>query len=428
MKIVKKIIKYFLILMTSLLAIVAVADAAWIYLPQFMAQQQIAEVGQYAQKVSEIDIPDHVKIIGLGEASHGNLEFQELKLSVFQGLVEKEKVRAFALEMDFSEGMIINNYIHTGEGNAKEIVKNLSFTIYHTQQMQDLIEWMKDYNDSKPSSEQLSFYGFDMQNPELGIDLILEYCRKQNILVDENLQTVLEPIKGTSKKLSDAEKEKAIDILKQIQSIIDSHQKTSEGQLIGRAITNILHSFDYYKMSMADYTGMSNARDGYMADNVAWIQMFEEERGHERIMIAGHNGHVAYQSKNFMCMGSHLREKFQNQYFVIGTDYFQTTVNINDIGKAEVGRTNQSFNSADPLAAQAKRVGGSYYLNFSTVEKGGETDKIISQPMSMGSLGEGYSFMMHFLPTSHRIQESPKELYDAMIFVYKATPIQPFTD
>lgn len=43
--------------------------------------------------------------------------------------------------------------------------------------------------------------------------------------------------------------------------------------------------------------------------------------------------------------------------------------------------------------------------------------------MTMGSLGEGYSFLMKLIPASHRVQDVPAELYDAMIFVYKASPI-----
>ena len=41
----------------------------------------------------------------------------------------------------------------------------------------------------------------------------------------------------------------------------------------------------------------------------------------------------------------------------------------------------------------------------------------------MGSLGEGYSPLMKFIPTSYRVKEVPKDLYDAMIFVYYAKPI-----
>lgn len=43
--------------------------------------------------------------------------------------------------------------------------------------------------------------------------------------------------------------------------------------------------------------------------------------------------------------------------------------------------------------------------------------------MTMGSLGEGYTFLMKLLPQSYRTADIPTELYDAMIFVYSASPI-----
>ena len=38
----------------------------------------------YAQPVEEIEIPENAEIIALGEAAHGNAEFQQLKLDVFK--------------------------------------------------------------------------------------------------------------------------------------------------------------------------------------------------------------------------------------------------------------------------------------------------------------------------------------------------------
>ena len=38
-----------------------------------------AEFAKYAQPVSEIAVPEKSRIVALGEATHGNKEFQELK-------------------------------------------------------------------------------------------------------------------------------------------------------------------------------------------------------------------------------------------------------------------------------------------------------------------------------------------------------------
>ena len=55
----------------------------------------------YAEPVENITVPESAKIIALGEATHGNAEFQQLKLEVFKQLVKKNGVRAFALEGDY---------------------------------------------------------------------------------------------------------------------------------------------------------------------------------------------------------------------------------------------------------------------------------------------------------------------------------------
>lgn len=78
------------------------------------------EFAAYAQPVENISVPENVRIIALGEATHGNAEFQALKLDVFKQMVEKYDVRAFALEGDYGGCEQVNEYIHGGEGTAKE--------------------------------------------------------------------------------------------------------------------------------------------------------------------------------------------------------------------------------------------------------------------------------------------------------------------
>lgn len=76
-----------------------------------IARHKIPETKNYAAAVSDITIPEGTVIVGLGEASHGNVEFQELRLAVFQNLVENYGFRAFGLELDYGEGLLLNDYI-----------------------------------------------------------------------------------------------------------------------------------------------------------------------------------------------------------------------------------------------------------------------------------------------------------------------------
>lgn len=377
----------------------------WTKIPEFKAKKEISDLGKYAQKIEDIKIDDQVEIIGLGEATHGNKEFQELKLTLLKKLVKDANVRAFALECDFSEGMEIDSYVKSGKFQ-KNPSKIFSFTIYHTNEMNDLINWIKKYNQNH--DQKISFYGFDMQNPENSVKLVKDFVKKENIDFDIKSLEILEEDKISIK---DPKMKVLEENLKKLNEKLDKNTKEK------RLIENILSSFPYYNM-IGDYVKSSEYRDKKMAENISWIKDYEKN---SRIMIAGHNGHIGKKESMYKNMGENLLEKYEKSYFTIGTDFYNTKVNIKTMQKNQ--RTIQKFISADPFAYHAKNYKNSYYLDFSKV-KDGDSKNLLDSKIKMGSLGEGYTWVMKFIPYSYRIENSPKEIFDSMIFVYEANPIE----
>jgi len=414
---IKKIFKGILIFLVSLIILIGIGDFLWINIPKLNARKNISDIEDYGKAVSQINLDDNIQVVGLGEAAHGNSDFQDLKLEVLKTLVEKNNLKSFAIEADFGEGMIINNYIH-GNKRDENISRIFSFNIYHTKNMSDLINYMFDYNQKAKDEDKLSFYGFDMQNPEKSIDLILDFCKENNILQEKDLKKELSFIKDEKIKISQIKDKEAL--LLEIKAYADA-LSSSDAKIASRALTNILNSIKYYELDFNDYVKVNNVRDELMAENVKWISDFEKSKGNKMLLISGHNGHIAKSEKFYEPMGSHLKKIFGEKYFIIGTDFYKGIVNINVAGP-DNKRSNHVFVSADPLAYSARKFKGKYYLDFTKV-KDGETFDLINKEINMISLGEGYSPLMKFIPTTYRVKEVPKDLYDAMIFVYYAKPI-----
>lgn len=414
---IKKILKGILIFLVSLIILIGIGDFLWINLPKLSARKNISDIKDYGKEVSQINLDDNVKVVGLGEATHGNSDFQNLKLEVLKTLVEKNNLKSLAIEADFGEGMIINNYIH-GNKRDENISRIFSFNIYHTGNMNDLINYMFDYNQKAKDEDKLSFYGFDMQNPEKSIEFILDYCKENNILQERDLEKEFSFIKDEKFKISQIKDKE--DLFLEIKAHTDA-LSSPKAKIISRAITNVLDSVKYYELDFDDYVKVNNVRDKYMAENVKWISDFEKSKGNKMLLISGHNGHIAKSEKFYEPMGSHLKKIFGEKYFIIGTDFYKGIVNINEAGP-DNKRSNYGFVSADPLAYSALKFKGKYYLDFTKVEDG-ETFDLINKEINMISLGEGYSPLMKFMPRSYRVKEVPKDLYDAMIFVYYAKPI-----
>ena len=373
------------------------------------------EFSKYATSVSELTVPDEAQIVALGEATHGNKEFQKLRLDVFQVLVEKYGVRAFALEGDFGGCEAINRYIHGTDGTAAEALSATGFAIYRTEEMENLVEWMRDYNASAAQGDDLRFYGFDMQRRAYSYHYLLEAVHQANMDASK-----LEKLWNS--EADDYADGYTAEQRTEIISAVKEQLPPEEVQAIHCADI-LLQNIELGKYA-DDFGELNTLRDRMMAENTLWILQQEQVRGNSRIMISGHNNHTMQcENAGTPVLGSLLAEKLGNEYFTIGTDFYKSVCNL---PKSYTGkRITHTFYSYDPLAKASKTSGFDVsFLNFSKVPEDSALTEYLADSISMGSLGESYSVMMNFVPRSYRVRRIPQDAYDAMIFVANATPIE----
>ena len=409
-----------LIVVLSIFAVLLAAAGVYSHFGGFGTGQcaDTAEFSKYAASISEITVPEQTRIVALGEATHGNREFQQLKLDVFQVLVENAGVRAFALEGDFGGCEAVNRYIHGGDGTAADAAAAIGFAIYRTQEMENLIDWMRQYNASAAPGEDLCFYGFDMQRIGYNYQYLLEAARA------DGLDTArLEEIWNSEENGFDDgyTSDQRTETLTAVQNALPADDA------LAIHLADILLQNIKLSEVLNDAGAYPALRDRLMAENTLWILEQEQKRGNERIFVSGHNGHIeqfgTYGPEDKV-MGNLLADELGDGYFAIGTDFYKTTCNL---PKGSDGRRlTHTFYSHDPLAKASKKCGLDVaYLDFSAVP---ETSALYGQLRDytwMGSLGESYSpVIMSLLPMSYRVWRSPQTVYDAMIFVANAHPTQ----
>ena len=388
------------------------------------------EFALYAGQVSEITIPENTRIIALGEATHGNREFQQLKLEVFQIMVEQYGVRAFALEGDYGGCEAVNRYIHGGDGTAKEAAAAIGFAIYKTGEMEDLISWMRSYNEAAADGDDIRFYGFDMQRTEYNYQFLLEELKKSGYDSSE-----LEKLWDGEDWSALYDREERISVLTELRQGLSEKTPASDTDL---TFDTAMHLTDILLQNQAlgkaheeNNPDAGGIRDRYMADNTMWILAQEEKRGNDRIFISGHNGHLqqsgTYVGSEYKVMGNLLTDMIgRDAYFTIGTDFYKTVCNFpTSSGK----RVNRTFYSRDPLAKASCRNGYDVsWLDFSGIPADSGLAEKVNGYIFMGSLGENpmnglNGIVYRFIPYAYRVWQAPSELYDGMIFVTEAHPI-----
>ena len=381
-----------------------------------------AEFAKYAAPVSELTVPEEAKIIALGEATHGNAEFQQLRLEVFQLAVQQYGVRAFALEADCGCCETVNRYIHGGDGTAEQAAAALGFQIYRTDETAQLLRWMRTYNEQAAEGADLRFYGFDMQRFPEEAACLLETSKAAG--ADTAALEALLADDASAGTDNNSQTESLVLALKAALLRLDTPQAAQAVHFADVVLQNL----QLGKAMENTLAGMA-LRDKLMAENVQWVLAQEQARGNSRVFLSGHNGHISqsgsYDAENNY-MGHILADAVgQDAYFSIGTDFYKATVNM---AKDSENRTRFTVYSHDPLAKAAKTCGYDVcWLDFSKIPESSALKSQVEDYCFMGNLGENQltllnRLVMRAFPYTYRLWGSPAALYDGIIFVTQAHP------
>ena len=125
------------------------------------------------------------RIVELGEATHGTREFFQLKHRMVEFLASQMGFTIFSIEANMPEAYRLNDYVLNGAGDPKELLKGMYFWTWNTQEVLDMILWMREFN---KAGGRLQFTGFDMQTPTLSLDLVRKFVGRYDLAYAEPLE------------------------------------------------------------------------------------------------------------------------------------------------------------------------------------------------------------------------------------------------
>ena len=69
------------------------------------------------------------------------------------------------------EAMELDRYVRTGVGSPRQWLRALG-PHWDTQEVLDLVDWMRDFNRGRPSSDQIGFYGFEVPSAAHAVQVV----------------------------------------------------------------------------------------------------------------------------------------------------------------------------------------------------------------------------------------------------------------
>jgi erythromycin esterase len=267
------------------------------------------------------------RIVGLGEATHGTREFNQLKTQLVQFLITKCQYRALIMEGPFASFLFINDYVNNDEGNINMHLQHTGYWMYYTSEMRSLLEWIKKYNTEKSPEDKVSVFGMDMQDIEGPIQYVNSKMAalpaRDRKSFDELMQPLLELLKSGDKHKAGHLSNSTHDIAAGIERLktwvrtntpVMHRYFTQENiSLVELSLQNSLYTTQMAKLDVY-------FRDSCMAANVEALTTLTQGK----TVLWAHNFHlgmhdsIAGYTALRKPMGELLQQTFKEQYYPIG--------------------------------------------------------------------------------------------------------------
>ncbi|MBN2305532.1 MAG: erythromycin esterase family protein, partial [Anaerolineae bacterium] len=376
--------------------------------------------------------------VALGEATHGTHEFFTMKHRLFEFLVQEMGFTIFAMEANWPEAERVNGYVQTGEGDPAALLAGMYFWVWNTQEVLDLIEWLRDYNVQRGDRPAVHFTGFDAQYPDVAAENVLAYLdgidASAAALAGERyscLELIRESLgMPTYSQLPRDKTEAYHDDLQAVYEDMltrrDRYAAATSPEAFAAALQNariVVQSEDIFS---GRPTGGTSARDRYMAENVTWL--LERAGPDAKIILWAHNGHI-WESRGWD-MGMWLDDDYGTEYVSVGfafdhgsfnaremrVDIESESVEVGDLQVFEVGPAPD-----EAVGAYLRQAGlPAFWLDLRDIGPGDDGAQWLRNGRSFRNVGSVYdpdrpdSFMIRLATLS--------TLFDFLIFFEDITP------
>jgi erythromycin esterase len=252
------------------------------------------------------------RVVALGEATYGARELVQLRHRLVELLVGQLGFTAFALEAGGAEAMAVNDYVVHGKGDPRAALAGLGQWPWETEEMVDLVRWLRGYNADPHHRRKVAFYGIDLQGTAEAARRVGSFIARVDRGDAARIARLLAPVQ------------------RRVGAAISADLAAIAAQLIARKARYVARSSAAawqdaehcaQLLIQIDREARANPRrrlrDRYLADNVRWI--LDHGPPGAKLVVWGHDGHVAFAHNLTYSMGMHLRAQLGSDYLAIGS-------------------------------------------------------------------------------------------------------------
>jgi erythromycin esterase len=362
------------------------------------------------------------QVVGLGEATHGTLEFFRLKHRLLEFMVQEMGFSGLAIEAPLAEARIVDAYVVEGRGDPARALATLGSPYGNDGEILELVRWMRAYNDRPEHTRKLHFFGIDMQKERMAQVEVGAWIRRtapeRSGQFEDLIQRALAlpryfqgPMSTANTHAWQSISEGWLDLGKSLKSAPKEPPSAKASEALFRQHQN-LRILSQWSAHEAD---LWNVRDGAMASNVKDLL---DHDGSLKVVLWAHNGHI--RSQNQAWMGWHLKRALGPRYLAVALTFLEGRFMASVPGKGHLACSVVAENAGTLDRALASAGPGILALDLRRLPLTGPVREWFEAYQGSWSIGAS------FRPGGDYVVSGPVlDGYDALCFVRHTTPAQP---
>lgn len=387
-----------------------------------------------------------VKIVGMGEVTHGTREFFRLKLRLLRHLVTELGFNVLAIEAGHSAAQAVNDHVVNGRGDRSAVLTGLGSVMWDVEEFAEALDWLRAHNDSAADARKVRFYGLDIWNTEVGRERVLAYVRsvapREAPSVEELFQAVA---LGESKGMLVAHRHLDREMYRRVRDLSDffaSNRTRFAGATSAADHRDAAYHVEVIRQWLGANTGADEsldflpagkglnnlARSVYMARNLR--HLVERAGADAKVVVWAHAYHLGVGLHDDVHgvvpnMGRLLRDRFGHRYYVFcmelgGGEYLaRALLPDRTLGDLTTGTVPPPPDGSLPW--QLSKAGGAgFVVDLRTAERSSRVGEWLAEKRVTHSIS--WLFGGHIGIYTRAV---PAVAYDGVVFVAATSPTTP---
>jgi len=283
-----------------------------------------------------------VRVVLLGEASHGTAEFYRARAAITRRLIEAHGFTIVAVEADWPDAASIDRHVRHRPpapgiaSGAEPPFRRFPTWMWRNTEVSAFVEGLRRWNEGRPAERQASFHGLDLYNLSASIEAVLTYLDR----VDPKAAAVArqrygclapwasEPQRYGRMALSSGYAPCEEAVVRTLRELLD--RRLDYGHEDGESFLNAAANARLVKNAEAYYRAMYyggaeswNLRDTHMFETLC--ALLEARGPRSKAVVWAHNSHIGDASRTEMGwardelnIGQLCRERFGAAAALIG--------------------------------------------------------------------------------------------------------------